>query len=105
MVAKFFQVLSSAAVPNLVSNELKWNCNKAGMFDSRSFYAALNNKSGVLFPWKSVWKVKAPPRVAFFIWSAAWGKILTCDNLMRIGYTMAGGVVCANVSMKLWTIC
>uniref|UniRef100_A0A2N9H4G3 Reverse transcriptase domain-containing protein n=1 Tax=Fagus sylvatica TaxID=28930 RepID=A0A2N9H4G3_FAGSY len=69
---------------------LKWKCNKAGVFDSKSFYAALSNRSGVLFPWKSVWKVKAPPRVAFFIWSVAWGKILTCDNLMRRGYTMAG---------------
>ena len=60
------------------------------MFDSRSFYAALNNRQGVWFPWKSVWKVKAPPRVAFFIWSAAWGKILTCNNLMHRGYSMAG---------------
>jgi hypothetical protein len=90
MVAEFFQVLSSVAVPNLVPDGLKWKCNKAGVFDSKSFYAALSNRPGVLFPWKSVWKVKAPPRVAFFIWSAAWGKILTCDNLMRRGYTMAG---------------
>jgi hypothetical protein len=90
MVAEFFQVLSSVAVPNLVPDELKWKCNKAGVFDSKSFYAALSNRPRVLFPWKSVWKVKAPPRVAFFIWSAAWGRILTCDNLMRRGYTMAG---------------
>ena len=90
MVAEFFQVLSSAAVPNLVSNGLKWNCNKVGVFNSKSFYTALNNRSGVLFSWKSVWKVKAPSRVAFFIWLAAWGKIFTCDNLMRRGYTMAG---------------
>ena len=90
MVAEFFQLLSSVAAPNLVPDGLKWKCNKAGVFDSKSFYAALSNRLGVLFPWKSVWKVKAHPRVAFFIWSAAWGKILTCDNLMRRGYTMAG---------------
>ena len=42
------------------------------------------------FPWKSIWRVKAPPRVAFFIWTATWGRILTCDNLMRREYTMAG---------------
>jgi hypothetical protein len=90
MVVEFFQVLSSAAVPNLVPDGLKWKCNKEGVFDSRSFYAALNNRLGVVFPWKCVWQVKAPPRVAFFMWSAAWGKILTCDNLMRRGYTMAG---------------
>ena len=82
--------MSLVAVPNLHLDGLKWKCNKAGVFDSKSFYAALSNRPGVVFPWKSVWKVKAPPRVAFFIWSAAWGKILTCDNLMRRGYTMAG---------------
>jgi hypothetical protein len=59
MVAEFFHVLSSGAVPNLVPDGLKWNCNKDGVFDSRSFYVALNNRPGVLFPWKSVWKVKA----------------------------------------------
>jgi hypothetical protein len=38
------------------------------------------------FPWKSIWRTKAPPRVAFFAWTAAWGKILTVDNLRRRGH-------------------
>jgi hypothetical protein len=42
------------------------------------------------FPWKAIWRVKAPRRVAFFVWTAAWGKILACDNLMRRGYALAG---------------
>ena len=50
----------------------------------------MNDRHGVLFPWESIWAVKAPPRVSFFIWTATWGKILTCDNLMRRGYTMVG---------------
>jgi hypothetical protein len=37
------------------------------------------------FPWKSVWKSKAPPRVAFFVWTAVHSKILTLDNLGRRG--------------------
>uniref|UniRef100_A0A2N9EHD8 Reverse transcriptase zinc-binding domain-containing protein n=1 Tax=Fagus sylvatica TaxID=28930 RepID=A0A2N9EHD8_FAGSY len=69
---------------------LTWKCSKAGVFDSRSFYEVLNDRPGVVFPWKSIWKAKAPPRVAFFIWSMAWGKILTSDNLMHRGYTMVG---------------
>ena len=68
---------------------LRWTLCKDGVFTSRSFYYALSNRVGVNFPWKSIWKVKAPPRVAFFIWTAAWGRILTCDNLMRRGYIMA----------------
>ena len=36
-----------------------------------------------MFPWKCIWKSKVPPRVNFFIWTAALGKILTADNLRR----------------------
>jgi hypothetical protein len=35
------------------------------------------------FMWKSIWKVKVPPRVAFFVWTATLGKILTLDNLRK----------------------
>jgi hypothetical protein len=62
--------------------------------------------------------VKALPRVAFFIWIAAWGQILTCDNLMRRAYTMAGWccmcrcegetvdhlLLHCNVVQKLWNL-
>jgi hypothetical protein len=44
----------------------------------------------VCFPWKSIWGVKAPPRVAFFMWTVAWGWILTCDNLKKRGFVLAG---------------
>jgi hypothetical protein len=32
--------------------------------------------------------LKAPPRIAFFTWTVALGKILTIDNLMRRGLTL-----------------
>lgn len=50
----------------------------------KSFYRALKVNDDCYFPWRSVWKARAPPRVAFFTWSAAPGKILTLDNLRRI---------------------
>jgi hypothetical protein len=94
VVAEFFQFLHShnvpIAAPNAAPDGLRWKLCKDGAFASRSFYYALIDKRGVRFPWKSIWRVKAPPRVAFFIWTAAWGRILTCDNLMRRGYTIAG---------------
>jgi hypothetical protein len=37
-----------------------------------------------------IWGVKAPRRISFFTWTAARGKILTCDNLMRRGHVLAG---------------
>ena len=31
---------------------------------------------------------QATKRVAFFVWTIAWGKILTCDYLMNRGITL-----------------
>ena len=48
-----------------------------------------------LFPWKGVWKPKIPKHVAFFLWIAAHGQILTLDNLMLKGRLLANrGCVC-----------
>uniref|UniRef100_A0A2N9IJZ1 Reverse transcriptase domain-containing protein n=1 Tax=Fagus sylvatica TaxID=28930 RepID=A0A2N9IJZ1_FAGSY len=91
VVAEFFQFLHSHMVPNAAPpDELRWKQCKDGVFTSRSYHYALIDRRGVRFPWKSIWRVKAPPRVAFFVWTATWGRILTCDNLMRRGYMMAG---------------
>ena len=38
---------------------------------------------------KGIWKVKVPKRVAFFMWTAAHGQILTLDNLMLCGRPLA----------------
>jgi hypothetical protein len=43
----------------------------------------LNRKDDPLFPWKSIWRVKAPAMVAFFVWTIAFDKILTHDNLQK----------------------
>ena len=45
-----------------------------GIFDVRSFYKILANKDNPSFPRKSIWRTKAPLKVAFFAWSAAWGE-------------------------------
>jgi hypothetical protein len=54
-------------------------------FTVKSCYSYLSTPSHRSFPWKCVWKSKVPPRVAFFSWTAALGKILTIDNLCKRG--------------------
>ena len=72
-----------------VEDGMWWRVKKSGLFDIRSFYNVLQNPSSVvLLPWRSIWCSNAPQRVCFFVWSSAWDKILTCDNLMRRGYNM-----------------
>ena len=71
VVAEFFQFLHSHMVPitapNVAPDGLRWKPCKDGVFASRSFYYALIDRRGVRFPWKSIWRVKAPSRVAFFV--------------------------------------
>ena len=85
---EFFQLLASNTPNNAGPAGSCWKGSKDGAFASRSFYHVLNDKLGVPFPWKGIWAAKAPPRVSFFIWTATWGRILTCDNLMQRGYTL-----------------
>uniref|UniRef100_A0A2N9HEZ0 Reverse transcriptase zinc-binding domain-containing protein n=1 Tax=Fagus sylvatica TaxID=28930 RepID=A0A2N9HEZ0_FAGSY len=49
----------------------------------RIYYKYLLPLAGTAVPWKRIWKTNAPPRVAFFVWVAAMGCILTIDNLRR----------------------
>jgi hypothetical protein len=56
-----------------------------GDFEVKSFYRVLSAPWPFSFPWKSIWRSKAPSRVAFFAWMAARSKILTLDNLKRRG--------------------
>ena len=52
-------------------------------FEVKSYYKMRVNSEPVDGPWKIIWKSKAPPRVAFFVWMAVLGKILTMDNLCK----------------------
>ena len=85
----FFYLLHSYVTWREDVDKLIWKLNRKGIFDSHSFYHALHPPTEVCFPWKSIWGVKAPWRVAFFVWFAVWGQILTCDNLMKRGYVIA----------------
>jgi hypothetical protein len=49
----------------------------------KSFYQVLTTQNGSYFLCKSIWRVEAPSRVVFFVWTATLGKILTLDNLRK----------------------
>jgi len=68
--------------------KMRWCLGLNGDFDIKSFYGALRGSSSINFPWKSIWGVKAPHRVSFFVWTAAWGKVLTMDYLRKRCFTI-----------------
>uniref|UniRef100_A0A2N9FC99 Reverse transcriptase domain-containing protein n=1 Tax=Fagus sylvatica TaxID=28930 RepID=A0A2N9FC99_FAGSY len=89
-MVSFLSLLHSHTPRGDVGDKLVWGPGRKGIFDSRSFYHVLHTPQKIYFPWKGIWGLKAPPRVAFFMWTVAWGRILTCDNLKKRGFMLAG---------------
>lgn len=98
-----------------------WKLEKKGRFTVKPFCNFLVNRNGSGendFPAKQIWKVKAPPCVAFFAWDAGRESILTIDKLKRRGNTfMSGCFLCKRaeensnhillwclVAYSLWTM-
>ena len=86
MVDKFLRLLASNLPSGIEGDRLIWKLTKKGDFTICSFYHKLHVSSSVVFPWKGIWKVKAPRHVSFFLWTVAWDRILTGDNLRLRGF-------------------
>ncbi len=69
---------------------MSWQLTGNNVIHVRSYYTALYWSNGASFPWKTIWRVKAPIRVSFFVLTVAWGRILTHDNLIRKGFSLVG---------------
>ena len=52
------------------------------MFDVRSYCSLLTGLTINAFPWRSIWSIKVPKSVSFFLWTAR-GAILAIDNLVK----------------------
>ena len=86
VVDDFFRFLASNLPSATNGDRLKWRLTKNRDFTIRSFYHKLHGSSSLDFPWNGIWKVKAPRRVSFFVWTAAWDRILTGDSLRLRGF-------------------
>ena len=70
-VVDFFSLLHSHTPRGVEVDKLVWRPSQKGIFEARSFYHVLHVTPTICFPWKCIWGVKAPPRVAFFMWTVA----------------------------------
>jgi hypothetical protein len=64
-------------------DRIGWSFSKRSKFEVKSFHQVLTSPNVSPFPWKSIWRVKTPLRVAFFVWIVALGKLSTLDNLRK----------------------
>uniref|UniRef100_A0A2N9HC79 Reverse transcriptase domain-containing protein n=1 Tax=Fagus sylvatica TaxID=28930 RepID=A0A2N9HC79_FAGSY len=82
-VSSFLELLYSSSAQGHGEDRMCWRGSSKEDYQVKNYYKHLLPSAGVLVPWKSIWKTNAPPRVAFFVWVAAMGRILTIDNLRR----------------------
>jgi hypothetical protein len=84
-ISSFFELLYSDNIISTKKDKMCWKPARSKGFQVKSFYTQPTSSGLGFFPWKSIWKAKVPPRVAFFVWTAALWKILIADNLCRRG--------------------
>ena len=60
MVVDFFRLLAANFPLGTDGDRLRWKLTKNGDFTIRSYYHKLQGSSSVVFPWKGIWKIKAP---------------------------------------------
>ncbi|KAL4613723.1 hypothetical protein ACB092_07G001100 [Castanea dentata] len=68
---QFLRILGAITPPMDVGDWMRWKLKPNGAFDIRSYYYKLKNSPSTTFPWKAIWRVKAPRR----------NKIIMGDNL------------------------
>jgi hypothetical protein len=82
-VSTFFDLLFSCPVKGHGVDTLVWRSSGKADFLVNWFYKTLVPRVAAEFPWKAIWKPKVPPWVAFYLWTASLGKILTTDYLRK----------------------
>ena len=104
-VDDFLHTLGSNLPPTKNGDQMRQKLTKNRDFDVRSFYNKIRRPLPIIFLWKGVWKVKAPRRVSFLVWTAAWDKILIVDNLRGRGMDLLTGALCVVIMRRRWIIC
>ena len=82
-LTSFMDLLYSCHMEGDGEDRLCWRSRATKGFTVKNFYSCLCPSPSASFPWKIIWKAKVPPRIAFFSWTAALGKLLTMDNLRK----------------------
>uniref|UniRef100_A0A5B7BNT2 Reverse transcriptase zinc-binding domain-containing protein n=1 Tax=Davidia involucrata TaxID=16924 RepID=A0A5B7BNT2_DAVIN len=71
------------------ADKMRWILENSHSFFVSSYSGLMGERGSDAFPWRLVWKVGAPTKVAFFTWEVQWEAILTMSNLQRRGFKLA----------------
>lgn len=88
---RLLAALNSFSSNQLVPDQLRWGPTQAGRYSVKAAYKLEGTHNAITdqWPWKLIWKVKLPPKVICFNWTALHGACLTEDNLARRNFPIA----------------
>ncbi|GMI73152.1 hypothetical protein like AT3G09510 [Hibiscus trionum] len=80
---------------------LVWRGNCEGIYSAKSGYLCTNKRTKIPFDWKGlVWSGLVPPRIDFFIWQAALGRLAVRSELAKRGIGDLSNILCPFCSVK-----
>lgn len=96
-VGSFLDLLYSN-IPRMEGcDRVKWKLKESNEFIVHFYLEALCGGPNNSYPWKTVWHVKAPKMLSFFVWTTAWEKILviilSSRNLTKLSDLVCSGIV------------
>ena len=86
---KFLHILHDQNFRPTGEDKLLLKTVKEKGFSVKSMYKGFDISPTFDFPYRLVWNLVVPSKIGVFAWEAAWGKVLTLDQLKRRGMTFA----------------
>ena len=77
LVERLLQKIHAFEVQREEEDRVIWTASNDGAFSIKSLYSMLERVGSSIFPSERIWRVRVPPKVAFFAWEVFWGKVLT----------------------------
>ena len=86
LAVEFMEEITSIPIQRPAKDTMMWMAVPSGVYTTKSTYSLLMNPSttssdGKIF--KTIWKLKIPPRAVVFFWRLIKNRLPTRDNLLR----------------------
>ncbi|RVW38066.1 putative ribonuclease H protein [Vitis vinifera] len=88
-VERLLLTIRGARLSPIMEDRMMWKVTSNESFSVKSLYNDLSSRRAGLFPHGLIWNPSVPSKVSFFAWEAAWGKVLTMDQLKKRGWAVA----------------
>ena len=88
-MTRFLHILHDQKFRPTGKDKLLFKNDKANGFSVKTMYKDIDVYPAFDFPHRLIWNPVVPQKIGVFAWEAAWGKVLTLDQLKRRGMTFA----------------